>query len=59
MAKVSLQVIDDNFLRLSGATQNVILGVFALSVATGGLFIGGFKDLKKLLPEEELDKKRV
>ena len=54
-----LQVLDDYFLRLSGATQNIILGVFALSVATGGLFVGVFKDLKKLLPEEELEKRRV
>lgn len=49
-----LEVIDDNFLRLSGATQNLILGLFALSVAVGGLFTGGYKDLEKLLPKEEL-----
>lgn len=49
-----LEVVDDNFLRLSGATQNVTLGLFALSAAAGGLLAGGVKDLKKLLPEEEL-----
>ena len=53
-----LEVIDDNCLRLAGATQNVILGLFALSVAAGGIFAGGYKDLEKLLPEEEL-KRRV
>lgn len=53
-----LEVINDNFLRLSGATQNLILCLFALSVTVGGLLVGGFKDLEKLLPEEEL-KRRV
>ena len=51
-----LEVIDDNFLGLSGATQNLILCLFALSVAGGGLFAGWYKDLEKLLPEEELKK---
>ena len=53
-----LEVIDDNFLGLSGATQNAILGLFALAVTAGGLFIGGHQDLEKLLPEEEL-KRRI
>ena len=52
-----LEVIDDNFLRVSGATQNLILGLFALCVAAAGIFAGGYKDLKKLLPEEELKRR--
>ncbi len=49
-----LDVIDDNFLRLSGPTQNLILGLFALAVTFTGLVTGSYQALEKLLPEEEL-----
>ncbi|HEX5709346.1 MAG TPA: hypothetical protein VFX96_18740 [Pyrinomonadaceae bacterium] len=50
-----LEVIHDNFLGLSVATQNLILGLFALAVTCGGLLAGVFQAVEKLLPEEELE----
>ena len=52
-----LEVIDDNFFALSGATQNLLLGLFALAATVGGLSAGSFQALEKLLPEEELKRR--
>ena len=49
-----LGVINDVFLTLSGPTQNIILGLFALVVTVIGLCAGGYEDLEKLLPEEDI-----
>lgn len=49
-----LEVVNDNFLTLTGPTQNLLLGLFALAATVAGLCAGAFEDLEKLLPEEDI-----
>lgn len=50
-----LQVINDIFTTLLGRTQNIILLVFALSAFLAGIVLGSLRNLKDLLPDEDLE----
>lgn len=48
-----LDVINDNFFRISATTQNYILLVFAVVSIAIGLYIGRYQDLKALASDDE------
>jgi hypothetical protein len=50
-----LDVIDDNFFRVSGAVRNWSLLFVAVITAAVGLAMGLFQDINKILPPEETD----
>lgn len=53
-----LEVINDNFLELSGMTQRITLVSFALVVIIIGLCAGRYEDMEKLLPGENVENER-
>ena len=55
LCSLFLQVINDIFTTLSAATQNIILIAFALLAILAGIILGSLRNLKDLLPDEDLE----